>query len=90
MAAPTDDKLVVFWSKREKDFLFRFPRSADGHYVNSVFCSDRPRVLYTRAEREDNGGSPVAYDPSFVKELERRGYDTTTLRFSVQRRKAET
>jgi hypothetical protein len=86
MPAPSPDKLVVFWSKRERDFMFRYPRSWDGGYAHTVFCSERPRVVWGD-ELKANGGFPIAWDPSFVKELEARGYDTTTLRFEVQRRK---
>lgn len=77
------DKLVVFWSKREKDFLIRYPRSCDGHLAYGVFCSERRRPNY---QRNAENPTPWEWDPSFVKELEARGYDTTTLRFSVQRK----
>jgi hypothetical protein len=73
------NKLVVFWSRREQDFLIRFPRSADGHLAYGMFCGDRLR----RAPGEN---PPWDFDLSFVKELERRGYDLTTLRFSIERK----
>lgn len=74
------NKLVVFWSKREQDFLIRYPRSCDGSLAYGHFCAKRLR----RAPGET---PPWDFDPSFVKELEARGYDTQTLRFSVERRK---
>jgi hypothetical protein len=43
-----------------------------------MFCSDRQRWDY-----EKNG---MAFDPSFVKELENRGYDIKTLKFSIQKK----
>jgi len=73
------EKLVVFWSQREKDFLIRFPRSQDGSLAYYVFCCESPVRRF--GETPDWG-----WDPSFVKELESRGYDTTTLRFSVERK----
>ena len=73
------NKLVAFWSKKEKDFLFRYPSSPDGHLLYGLLCADRQRYDYI--------DKTVVFDPSFVKELERRGYDTTTLRFSVEKRK---
>lgn len=76
---PKRQKLVVFWSKREQDFLIRFPRSADGHLAHHVLLSERMHVA-------PNQTPPWDFDPSFVKELEARGYDTTTLRFEVTRR----
>lgn len=69
------DKLVVFWSKREQDFLIRFPTKPDGHLAHYVFNCEHPRP---------NG----EWTPSFVAELERRGYDTKTLRFSVERKES--
>jgi hypothetical protein len=80
------NKLVVFWSKRERDFLIRFPRSCDGHLAHYVFAGERQRITYGE-EREREG--PVVWDPSFVQDLEKRGYDTTTLRFEVTRRAVE-
>jgi hypothetical protein len=74
------NKLVVFWSKREQDFLFRYPRSADGHLAYGAFCGERMRFAPGQTP-------PFDFDPSFVKELETRGYDLTTLRFSVERKK---
>lgn len=65
------DKLVVFWSKREQDFLIRYPRSCDGHLAYAAFCSETNRT----------------FGRSFVEELKSRGYDLTTLRFSVERKK---
>lgn len=63
------NKLVVFWSKREQDFLVRYPRSADGHLANSALLADTNRT----------------FEGSFVQQLKDRGYDLTTLRFSVER-----
>lgn len=70
--------LKVFWSKREKDLVFHYPDHAwNGRLVHSVFCVGRPRVDY------NNDGKTVVFDKSFVAELEARGFDITTLRFSV-------
>lgn len=74
----TDDKLVVFWSKREGDFLIRYPSGPDGHLACRHFCSERQRWDYNTRQ--------VVFDRSFVAELEARGYDTKTLRFSVRRK----
>lgn len=71
--------LSARWSKREKDLAFHWPASKpDGHLLYNVFCGNR--------WRPDWEGMRVsgAFDPSFVKELEARGYDITTLRFSVK------
>lgn len=64
-------KLTVRWSKRERDFMFNAPRKVDGMLAHDVLCCPRLAV-------DDRWLS------SFVEELKRRGYDVTTLRFSVE------
>jgi len=71
--------LKASWSKREKDLVFHHPdHKANGHLLYSVLCVERPYVDY-----RDNGERFIAYAKSFVAELEERGYDITTLRFSI-------
>ena len=55
------------------DFVVTYPRRCDGHLIISAFCSGYGRLGVTREGR------------SFVDELERRGYDPETLRFSIDR-----
>lgn len=53
--------------------------SSDRYFLYCMFCSEQPRW-----DHEKNG---LAYDPSFVKELEARGYDLTTLKFSIKKKR---
>ena len=70
-------QLRAYWSKREKDLMFYHPtQKADGHLLCAIFSAKRQR-------HDWNTGKPV-YDPSFVEELEARGFDIKTLRFSVE------
>lgn len=71
---PKRAKLTMFWSKRERDFVYKYPSRPDGHLVHYVFSVGR----WNDARR--------AVDLSFIQELEARGYDTKTLRFSVERK----
>lgn len=74
----SQNTLSAYWSKKERDLMYSYPGSAvDGRLVHSVMGCLRARLDYSQ-ERP----TPV-YDPSFVDELEKRGYDITTLRFSV-------
>lgn len=73
------DTLAIRWSKKEKDFLIHYPSSPDGHLCYGHFCCDRPKSRYRITDPMD------AFDPSFVDELRARGYDVTTLKFSVKR-----
>ena len=76
----SDTELKVKWSKKEKDILFEYPRRCDGALLHYYMGSDTP-----------------VYDPcldkkyelrkSLFKELEERGYDLTTLKFSIKLKK---
>lgn len=67
-------RLRVVWSKREKDLVFHYPRKVDGHLAHVILNSPR--------QKEDNEGQ-IVFAPSFVQELQSRGYDISTLKFSV-------
>ena len=40
--------------------------------------------------RHDHINNKAVFEPSFIEELERRGYDTKTLRFSIERKNKNT
>jgi hypothetical protein len=66
--------LEAKWSPKEKDIVYRWPASkVDGHFLHYVF--DVPR------KREDG-----TYDDPVWKQLEARGYDITTARFSIMKK----
>lgn len=73
------NKLTVVWDARQKDFLVKYPRRCDGallmyHLLNDVMLHD---FLKKHGER----GYTVF---NLKKELEDRGYDLNTLKFSIQ------
>lgn len=65
-----DRKLTVYWWKAENDFGTHYPtRKADGGFILSQFC-DR---------------DPVRYEGrSVIEELEHRGFNTKTIKFSCE------
>jgi len=65
------DRLLARWSRKEKDFLIAFPDGPDGHFLYG---------LLSRHEKLSSGRT-------FLEELELRGYDITTLRIQVDRKK---
>lgn len=67
--------LVVKWSKKENDLLIGGPNGPDRHLTHGFF--NRTPIL--------TWDGKVAYE-NFVKELENRGYDITTLKFSIKRK----
>lgn len=76
-----ENTLWVVWSKKEKDLLFHHPDfKANAALLNYYLCS--PRLV-----RDYSGdGRGFSFDPSLVEELEKRGYDITTLRFSIMKK----
>lgn len=73
------DTLKVVWSKRERDLLISYPSKPDGHLVHNVLnCK--------RCHPDMKGLFGVTWEPSFIDELEARGYDLTTLKFSIKRK----
>lgn len=72
------NKLSLSWDKREKDFMINFPRKSDGwlaqgHLVGRVLLFDY------------HGERPYNFTEfNFIKELENRGYDPKTIKFSIE------
>lgn len=74
MGKRNPEKLSAIWSKRFRDVFYRSPNQWDGHLLHAVLCAPRWNV---DGERQK----------TFIEELEARGYDITTLRFEVLRKK---
>lgn len=69
--------LRVYWSKRD-GLTYWYPTSPpDGHLLHIVFGVERPYTDYSVTPPK------ISFDKSFVEELKARGYDITTIRFSV-------
>lgn len=68
--------LSARWNKRQKDILYWFPHKCDGGMLNHYLTGKRynPCPLH---------GAPK-WENSLIEELEARGYDITTLKFSIQ------
>lgn len=59
----------------------------DGNLLHYMLASKRQRMIYGE-EQKLKGGANVTFDPSFIEELEARGYDLTTFKFSIQKKVA--
>lgn len=57
----------------------------DGNFLSYALGSKRVAPVYGQ-ERIDNGGQHFIFENSVFEELEARGYDLTTLRFSIQKK----
>lgn len=75
MSKRKQPELRVVWSKREEDLLFHFNgQKADSHLIHSMLCAERLKL-------------DGEFERSFVHELEARGYDVKTLRFSIRKKR---
>lgn len=70
--------LSISWSRREQDFVIKFPAKVHGNVAHSVFFNSRVRSDFKQV-------FGVAYEPSFVDQLRALGYDMTTMKFRVER-----
>ena len=67
--------LSARWSKRERDVMHYFTRKSDGHWLHYWWC-------VVKDDRLRRPGDPPP--TTFMAELEARGFDITTLRFSCE------
>lgn len=82
-----DGELRIYWGRDPHDktpdvmLAWQGDRSmkADTNLLHYVMCSKRPdpfaRPLFSKME------------PSFIEELQSRGYDITTIKFSIMKKK---
>ena len=85
LAKRNENKLSVIFDKRQKDFVVSYPRRPDGNLAMYHIVNDR---LDWKLPSESDKSYPFNYEKfNFVKELESRGYDITTLKFSIELRK---
>lgn len=78
----SDDTLFVRWDNKEQDFKVWFPNKCDGGFILGVFCNGNrcPKCW----ERVDPCGASCE---NVIDELEKRGYDPTTIRFSIKKKR---
>jgi hypothetical protein len=84
-----DNTLAIKWSKREHDLMIYYPRSCDGHLIQSYICANIHEFDFLKWIDEQHKNRPNACYRTFnlKDELIRRGYDITTLKFSIELKK---
>lgn len=86
MSTHNRNKLSLIYDKRYKDFVVKYPRSADGNFVMYKLVNDNLEY-----KLPTDKSYPFNFDKTnFIEELERRGYDPTTIKFSIELKKDET
>lgn len=81
MGRHNPDKLSLIWDKKQKDFVIKYPRKCDGMLIFHKICSD---VLEWDMEKNRKYEDYCFKKFNLKDELEKRGYDITTLRFSIE------
>lgn len=86
MSKYNENKLSVIYDKREQDFVVKYPRRCDGALTIDWLCGN---ILKWKLPTKDSGlRYPYNWEEmNFVKELEKRGYDPKTIRFSIELKK---
>lgn len=83
-----EGELRMYWGKLPRDnpdIIFEWKGEAsmkrDSRFLYAALASDKP----------DPHVQPIfsKMNPSFIKELEMRGYDITTIKFSIMKKKDE-
>jgi hypothetical protein len=79
-----EDKLTLSYNKRQKDFIIAYPRRCDGALILNTIIGD----ILKWGGIVSNHKEPYNFEVFNLKEeLERRGYDLTTLKFSIELKK---
>ena len=84
MGKYNEKKLSVIFDKRQDDFVVKYPRSCDGALAIHHLVNDTLEYRIPSKEKEYPHNFEVT---NFIKELEKRGYDIKTLKFSIQLKK---
>lgn len=72
--------LKVKWSKKENDLLISYPRRSDGALMNYVLGDT---MKWGGIDGKEKGWQNYEVF-NLVEELKKRGYDITTLNFSIK------
>lgn len=88
-------ELRMYWGKVDRwsspDVVYHSGdgvHRADQRLLHWALGSDRMRMTF--GEEREKLGLNFTYDPSFLQELEARGYDLKTLRFYIRKKEVPT
>jgi hypothetical protein len=101
MKIPKTFKLVIKWSKKENDYVVLFPRKGDGMFISNEIINKRlVRMLTESVNKEPDKECYSFFDSTdnvnigyyqydWLKALDKRGFDLTTLKFEICIKKTE-
>ena len=81
MPAHNENKLSLIWDKRQKDFVVKYPRRCDGALILHNIINNKLIWDMDKASRRE---FHCFRSESLKDELEKRGYDLATLKFSIE------
>jgi hypothetical protein len=81
MPKRNENKLSVIYDKKQRDFVVKYPRKCDGALAIHHLVGD---TLKYKIPDEETRYPYNWVKENFIEELEKRGYDTTTLKFSIE------
>lgn len=84
MAKRNENKLSVIYDKKQKDFVVKYPKKCDGALALDHLVGD---ILKFRIPDNEHPRPFNFASENFIKELEKRGYDPSTLKFSIELKK---
>lgn len=87
--------LKVYWSKKENDFVVDYQSKSTGGYVIGHVVGKRVEARRSLNDDSKHGlweserhlykdGEYNFHEHDFIKEMQSRGYDTKTLKFSIK------
>ncbi len=80
MGRHNEEKLSLIWDKRQKDFVVKYPLRCDGSLIINKIVGDVLEWSMDKSVKREF----YAFETFNLKdELEKRGYDLTTLKFSI-------
>lgn len=79
-----DNILKVKWSKRDNDFVIYYPIKCDGSLLQQKLFSQQMLFDFEKFSDPNSQSMPYKMEVDFIEELEKRGYDKTTLTFSIK------
>lgn len=88
-----EGQLLARWGKlrhASPDLVFAWGHGVpkcDASLLYGVFGAKQVRIAFNDEDRKKSGGRSYYFDKTLAEELTERGYDITTLRFSIERKK---
>ena len=82
MRMPKKGRATLYYSKAKKDFLMAWGEGGRtaAHMFHNAFNSERPRIDWGSIRPN------FIWEPSYIKQLEEAGYDTKTLKITIDKK----